>query len=72
VEDLTAIAGKDRDGQVQYRLAKLYRKLGDKQREREALLAFRQLQTASMETGGGELLQLDQERDTARHDATGP
>jgi predicted Zn-dependent protease len=72
VEDLTAIAGQDRDGQVQYRLAKLYRKLGDKQREREALLAFRQLQSASMEAGSGELLELDQEREASQQNASRP
>lgn len=66
VRDLAAIAEQDRDGQVQYRLAKLYRKLGDRQRERDALLAFRRLQRTSIQAGGSELLELDQERETAR------
>jgi len=66
IEDLLAIAGQDQDGQVQYRLAKLYHKLGDKQREKEALLAFRRLQDASIQASGSELVELDQEREASQ------
>jgi len=66
IEDLVAIAGQDHDGQVEYRLAKLYRKLGDKQRERKALVAFRRLQSASIQATDSELVELDREREASQ------
>ena len=67
IAELAPFAAADRDGLIHFKLAKLYRKLGDKQHEREALAAFRQLQSASLQPDEGELRALEQEPG-----ATGP
>jgi len=66
IEDLVAIAGEDQEGLVQYRLAKLYHKLGDKEHEREAWLAFRRLQSNSIQASDSELVKLEQEREASQ------
>lgn len=72
VEDLLPVLGEDRDGQVHYRLAELYRKLGDKEKMREALAAFRKLQQASLDAGQSELDELDREREAPANPAAPP
>jgi predicted Zn-dependent protease len=70
VAELVALAPDDRDGQIHYRLARLYRKLGDKKKERDALSEFRKLQGASLQAGSGELLKLDEEQQASDEQST--
>jgi tetratricopeptide (TPR) repeat protein len=58
LQDLLPIASDDKDGEVHYRLATLYRKLGDRARADEALAIFKQLRAASQAGGGAETLDL--------------
>jgi len=58
LQDLLPIAPDDKDGEVHYRLATLYRKLGDRARADEALATFKQLRAASQAGGGAESLDL--------------
>jgi tetratricopeptide (TPR) repeat protein len=59
VDDLLPAAKEDPDGQIHYRLASLYRKLGDKVHEKEALAAFKRLQAESPNADRDELDALD-------------
>lgn len=72
IADLQALAPTDRDGQIHYRLARLFRKLGDRQHELEALAAFKQLQSTSLQAGTGELLKIDEERQAADRSGAAP
>ena len=58
LQDLLPIAPDDKDGEVHYRLATLYRKLGDRARADEALATFKQLRAALQAGGGAETLDL--------------
>ena len=58
LQDLLPIAPDDKDGEVHYRLAILYRKLGDRARADEALATFKQLRAASQAGSGAESLDL--------------
>src|SRR2546428_252762 len=49
------VAPDDKDGEVHYRLATLYRKLGDRARAEEALATFKQLRAASQAASAGDL-----------------
>lgn len=55
LQDLLPIAPDDKDGEVHYRLATLYRKLGDRARAEEALATFKQLRAASQAASAGDL-----------------
>jgi tetratricopeptide (TPR) repeat protein len=55
LQDLLPIAPDDKDGEVYYRLASLYRKLGDRVRAEEALVTFKQLRAASQAASAGDL-----------------
>jgi len=70
VQDLLPILDADRDGQIHYRLADFYRKLGDKEKMKDALAAFRRLQSSSLEADQQELDELDRERDASDNGQT--
>jgi tetratricopeptide (TPR) repeat protein len=55
LEDLLPIAPQDKDGEVHYRIAQLYRKLGDSTHAQEALEIFKQLHAASEQASDSEL-----------------
>jgi tetratricopeptide (TPR) repeat protein len=55
LQDLLPIAPDDKDGEVHYRLAALYRKLGDRARAEEALATFKQFRAASQAASAGDL-----------------
>ena len=67
VKELLPVLKEDRDGQIHYRLAKLYRKIGDKTRERVALATFKQLHADSVRTDRSELEVLETQRETVEH-----
>jgi tetratricopeptide (TPR) repeat protein len=55
LEDLLPIAPEDKDGEVHYRIAQLYRKLGDSDHAQEALEIFKRLHAASQQASDKEL-----------------
>jgi tetratricopeptide (TPR) repeat protein len=55
LEDLLPIAPEDKDGEVHYRIAQLYRKLGDSAHAQEALEIFKKLHAASEQASDSEL-----------------
>jgi tetratricopeptide (TPR) repeat protein len=62
VQDLLSVAALDHDGEVYFRLAPLYRKLGDDAHAREALATFKKMRAASLETDKDELSALEQQQ----------
>jgi tetratricopeptide (TPR) repeat protein len=68
VSELLPVAQNDQDGQIHYRLAGLYRKLGEKDRAREALAAFKRIQSASLQADRSELEALERERERGDSD----
>jgi len=62
IEDLLSVAELDHDGEVYFRLAPLYRKMGDQERAREALATFKRLRAASLEADKDELGGLENEQ----------
>ena len=67
VEDLLSVGPLDHDGELYFRLAGLYRSLGDKTRAHDALATFKQLRAASLQTDKDELGALEKEQG-ADHD----
>jgi len=65
IDDLLPVLSADQDGQIYYRLAELYRRLGDKPKMTEALASFRRLQRASLEADQAQLDELDREREAS-------
>jgi protein O-GlcNAc transferase len=63
VRDLISAAALDRDGELYYRLAGLYRRMGDDERAHEALATFKQRRAASLETDTEELGALEREQE---------
>ena len=66
VQDLLSVAPLDRDGEVYFRLAHLYRDLGDEARARNALATFKQLRAASLQTDKDELGALEKEQGSSQ------
>ena len=64
VQDLVSIATLDQDGEVYFRLAPLYRKLGEEAEAREALAKFKHLRARSLEADKDELGALANEQDS--------
>ncbi|MBV9342597.1 MAG: tetratricopeptide repeat protein [Acidobacteria bacterium] len=62
IQDLRSVAELDHDGEVYFRLAPLYRKLGDEGRAREALATFKQLRASSLDADKNELGALEREQ----------
>jgi Tfp pilus assembly protein PilF len=63
VEELLPALPDDKDGEAHYRLAGLYRKLGENTRAEESLNAFKRLRDASIQANRGELEALQNERE---------
>lgn len=63
IEDLLPALKNDTDGDVHYRLASLYRKLGDTAKAREALAGFKQLRDAALQADRADLDALEEERE---------
>lgn len=61
IKNLTLLAVGDRDGEVHYRLATIYRKIGDPARAQEALAQSEALRKASDQLGPGQIEALEQE-----------
>jgi Flp pilus assembly protein TadD len=62
IQHLLSVAELDHDGEVYFRLAPLYRKVGDQERAREALDKFKRLRAASLEANKDELGGLENEQ----------
>lgn len=62
VQDLLSVASLDHEGELYFRLAGLYRSLGDDTRAHEALARFKQLRAASLQTDKDELGALEKEQ----------
>jgi tetratricopeptide (TPR) repeat protein len=62
VQDLLSITTLDHDGEVYFRLAGLYRKLGQEAQAREALAKFKQLRASSLAADKDELGALESEQ----------
>jgi tetratricopeptide (TPR) repeat protein len=63
VEELLPALPDDKNGEAHYRLAGLYKKLGDNTRAEESLNAFKRLRDASIKANRGELEALQNERE---------
>ena len=63
IEYLTRLAGQDQDGEIHYRLATLYRKLGDSTKAEAAFATSNQLRQASMQHGQEVLQTMEKERE---------
>ena len=68
IEELLPVAEKDQDGEIHYRLATLYHKLGEKDRAQEALATFKRLQNASPKVDRRELEALDRAAQSSAKD----
>jgi len=66
VKDLLSVASLDKDGELYFRLAALYRSLGDQTKAREALTTFKQRRAASLQTDTQEVGALEKEQETGR------
>ncbi|MGO8787202.1 MAG: tetratricopeptide repeat protein [Terriglobia bacterium] len=62
IDYLLPLAGQDRDGDIHYRLALLYRKLGDSARAEAAIAISNQLRQASSQHGQEVLQTMEKER----------
>lgn len=66
VKDLLSVASLDRDGELYFRLATLYRSLGDQTKAAEALATFKQRRAASLQTDTQEVGALEKEQEIGR------
>lgn len=66
VKDLLSVASLDQDGELYFRLAALYRGLGDADKARQALATFKQRRAASLQTDSDEVGALEQEQQITR------
>jgi tetratricopeptide (TPR) repeat protein len=66
VGDLLSVASLDRDGEVYFRLATLYRSLGQEQQAHDALATFKERRAASLQTDTEELGALEKEQEIGR------
>lgn len=65
VKDLESVESLDKDGEVYYRLAGLYRTMGDDTRAHEALITFKQRRAASLQTDADEIGALEKEQEAS-------
>jgi tetratricopeptide (TPR) repeat protein len=65
IEELLPILKEDQDGEIHYRLAGFYRKLGDKTRMDEAFGAFTRLRSAAVKADRQELEAMEKQREGA-------
>jgi len=66
VKDLLSVASLDQDGELYFRLASLYRRLGDSANAQQALATFRQRRSASLQTDTQEVGALENEQSFSR------
>ena len=71
VKDLLSVASLDQDGELYFRLAAVYRRLGDSARAQQALATFRQRRSASLQTDTEEVGALENEQSVS-HGAEPP
>jgi hypothetical protein len=64
---LLRVAKQDEDGELHYRLALLYRKMGDSDKAGAALAASNQLRQASSQYGQEVLQTMEKERQALEH-----
>ncbi len=67
IEELLPVLKEDQEGEIHYRLAGLYRRIGDKTREREALAAFKQLHAAAPQSELSDLEALEKQQEAVGH-----
>jgi len=66
IKDLQSVSALDQDGELYFRLAVLYRKVGDDVHARDALATFKQRRAASLQTDSEELSALEKEQETGQ------
>jgi len=66
IRDLQSVCALDQDGELYFRLAALYRKIGDDAHARDALATFKQRRAASLETDSEELSGVENEQETGQ------
>jgi tetratricopeptide (TPR) repeat protein len=62
IADLLPFLDKDKDGEIHFRLAGFYRKIGDADRARQAMQAFQGLRAAELAVSHGEIEALENEK----------
>ena len=62
IADLLPIAAQDKDGEIHFRMAAFYRKLGDAEHAKEAIEAFRQLRAADLAVSHGQIQSLEDDK----------
>jgi tetratricopeptide (TPR) repeat protein len=62
ITDLLPFANADRNGDIHWRLAAFYRKLGDRQHANEAMQAFQELRAADLAVSHNEIQALEDEK----------
>ena len=65
LEDLLTLLDRDPSGEVHYRVAGLYRKLGDPAKAQEALAAFKRLKASTLQANQDELPGVELEQNSA-------
>ncbi len=68
INDLVSVESLDKDGEVYYRLANLYRTVGDTSRAHDALITFKERRAASLQTDTDELGALEREQELVQPD----
>lgn len=63
VENLSAVAEQDKDGELHYRLASLYHKLGDSSKAAEALAESQRLRATAFQLDREKMRQLEEDRE---------
>jgi tetratricopeptide (TPR) repeat protein len=66
INNLLSVASLDHDGEVYFRLAALYRSLGDEKHAHDALATFKERRAASLQTDSEELGALEKEQEIGR------
>jgi tetratricopeptide (TPR) repeat protein len=64
IKDLLSVSRLDQDGEVYFRLAALYRRIGDEANAREALAIFKQRRATSQQSDSEELSALEKEQES--------
>ena len=70
IDELLPVLNDDKEGEIHYRLARLYRKIGDKTREREALDVFRRRRASSPPSDLTSLEALEKQQEAAERTDT--
>jgi tetratricopeptide (TPR) repeat protein len=66
INDLCSVEALDKDGEVYYRLASLYRAIGDTSRAHDALITFKQRRAASLQADTEEIGALEKEQENSQ------